>query len=249
MIGIFDYTVVATYMSLMCSIYGMILCVNQIAISGGRDGDYRLAVFMLALSGLLDMLDGKIARTKKNRTEDEKNYGIQLDSLCDVVCFGIYPIVLAYCIGMRGVISGLIFLVYAVSAVARLAFFNVEEGKRQEATSENRKEYHGLPVTSIAVVFPIVYFAATTMQRNGYIGGLTFLLQVALLVTGVLFIVDFKVKKPGNLAIAIMILLVSIVMIFVFRGGNLKRGEEILRKTHNSVSMKKGVECNEISSR
>jgi len=236
MIGIFDYTVVATYMSLMCSIYGMVLCINQIAITGGVNGDYRFAVLMLAFSGLLDMMDGKIARTKKNRTDDEKNYGIQLDSLCDVVCFGVYPVVLAYCIGMRGRISGIIFLIYAVCAVARLAFFNVEEIKRQEETSENRKVYHGLPVTSIAVIFPVVYFATTWLQTYGYIGGVTFLLQVALLVTGVLFIVDFKVKKPSNLAIAIMILVVLIIMIFVFRGGNLRRGEEFLEKYHNATS-------------
>lgn len=241
MIGIFDYTVVATYMSLMCSIYGMILCIKQIAISGGVNGDYRFAVLMLALSGLLDMLDGKIARTKKGRTKDEQCYGIQLDSLCDVVCFGVYPIVLAYCIGMRGKISGLIFMVYAVSAVARLAFFNVEEAKRQEDTVENRKEYHGLPVTSIAVSFPIVYFGATRLQSLGYIGGVTFLLQVALLVTGVLFIVDFKVKKPGNLAIALMILAVSIIMIFVFRGGNFRRGEEFLGKYHGMSVVKEDV--------
>lgn len=241
MIGIFDYTVVATYMSLMCSVYGMILCVRQMAETGGANGDYRFAVLMLALSGLLDMLDGKIARTKKDRTKDELCYGIQLDSLCDVVCFGIYPIVLAYCIGMKGKISGLIFIVYAVSAVARLAFFNVEEAKRQEGTSENRKEYHGLPVTSIAVTFPIVYFGATRLQELGFIGGVTFLLQVAMLITGVLFIVDFKVKKPSNLAIAIMILAVSIAMIFVFRGGNLRRGEEILERYHHGAGIEKDV--------
>lgn len=240
MIGIFDYTVVATYMSLMCSIYGMVLCINQIAISNGGNGDYRFAVLMLAFSGLLDMLDGKIARTKKNRTDDEKNYGIQLDSLCDVVCFGVYPVVLAYCIGMRGIISGIIFMVYAVCAVARLAFFNVEEIKRQEETAENRKAYHGLPVTSIAVIFPIVYFVTTWLQSYGYIGGVTFLLQVALLVTGVLFIVDFKVKKPSNLAIAIMILIVLIIMIFVFRGGNFRRGEEFLEKYHISTPVHRG---------
>ena len=46
------------------------------------------------------MFDGKIARTKKNRTEDEKRFGIQIDSLCDVVCFGVFPIVLCYELGM-----------------------------------------------------------------------------------------------------------------------------------------------------
>ena len=53
------------------------------------NGRFKSAVFCLALSGLCDMFDGKIARRKKDRTEDEKKFGIQIDSLCDVVCFGL----------------------------------------------------------------------------------------------------------------------------------------------------------------
>lgn len=62
MLGIYDYTVVLTYVSLMVSIGGMMLSVN---------GHLNLAVLCLAISGLCDMFDGKIARTKKDRTEEE----------------------------------------------------------------------------------------------------------------------------------------------------------------------------------
>ena len=79
MIGFYDYTVVVTYISLVSSILGMFCAI---------DGKLPLAVFCLAFSGLCDMFDGKIARTKKNRTDDEKSFGIQIDSLCDIVCFG-----------------------------------------------------------------------------------------------------------------------------------------------------------------
>ena len=79
MIGFYDYTVVLTYISLVCSIFGMTQAIS---------GRFRTAIVCLALSGLCDMFDGKIARTKKNRTEDEKLFGVQIDSLCDVVCFG-----------------------------------------------------------------------------------------------------------------------------------------------------------------
>ena len=82
MLGIYDYTVVLTYVSLMVSIGGMMLSVN---------GHLNLAVLCLAISGLCDMFDGKIARTKKDRTEEEKCFGIQIDSLCDIVCFGVGP--------------------------------------------------------------------------------------------------------------------------------------------------------------
>ena len=72
MLGVYDYTVVLTYISLMISIGGMMFSFN---------GHLHLAVLCLALSGLCDMFDGKIARTKKNRTEVEKRFGIQIDSL------------------------------------------------------------------------------------------------------------------------------------------------------------------------
>ena len=82
MLGVYDYTVILTYISLWISIGGMMLSLN---------GHLDLAVLCLALSGLCDMFDGKIARTKKDRTEIEKRFGIQIDSLCDIVCFGVGP--------------------------------------------------------------------------------------------------------------------------------------------------------------
>lgn len=81
MIGFYDYTVVVTYISLVSSILGMFCAI---------DGRLTLAVSCLAFSGLCDMFDGKIARTKKNRTDDEKSFGIQIDSLCDIVCLGFF---------------------------------------------------------------------------------------------------------------------------------------------------------------
>ena len=65
------------------------------------NGHLDLAVLCLALSGLCDMFDGKIARTKKDRTEIEKRFGIQIDSLCDVVCFGVFPAMICYCLGVN----------------------------------------------------------------------------------------------------------------------------------------------------
>ena len=76
LIGFYDYTVVLTYLSLVSSLTGMV-CVCR---------DYFWpAVGCLMFSGVCDMFDGIVARSKKNRTADEKNFGIQLDSLCDVV--------------------------------------------------------------------------------------------------------------------------------------------------------------------
>ena len=64
MIGFYNYTVILTYMSLISSSLGMIFAVNY---------RFKLALLCLALSGLFDMFDGKVARMKKNRTDDEKS--------------------------------------------------------------------------------------------------------------------------------------------------------------------------------
>ena len=103
MLGVYDYTVILTYISLWISIGGMMLSLN---------GHLDLAVLCLALSGLCDMFDGKIARTKKDRTEIEKRFGIQIDSLCDIVCFGVGPAIICYCMGMNGIIGVLILMFY-----------------------------------------------------------------------------------------------------------------------------------------
>ena len=77
------------------------------------------------------MFDGKIARTKKNRTADEKSFGIQIDSLCDIVCFGALPIVICYKIGMNHIYSIIILILYGLAGLIRLAYFNVMEEKRK----------------------------------------------------------------------------------------------------------------------
>ena len=82
MIGFYNYTVILTYMSLISAITGMTFA---------HAGMFGAAIFCLALSGFFDMFDGKVARRKKDRTDDEKLFGIQLDSLCDVVAFGAFP--------------------------------------------------------------------------------------------------------------------------------------------------------------
>lgn len=129
MLGVYDYTVVLTYVSLMVSIGGMMFAVN---------GHLHLGVMCLAISGLCDMFDGKIARTKKNRTEVEKRFGIQIDSLSDIVCFGVAPAVLCYCFGMRGVIGMAILMFYVLAGLIRLAWFNVM--KNSVRKKQQRKE-------------------------------------------------------------------------------------------------------------
>lgn len=202
MLGYYDYTVVLTYISLVISIWGM---------TQALEGEFRIAIFCLALSGLCDMFDGKIARTKKDRTEDEKRFGIQIDSLCDVVCFGVFPIVICYCMGMRSWVSVLLLALYGVASVIRLGYFNVMEEKRQNTTEEVRKEYQGLPITSMAIVLPFIYLLKRALGLR-----FLFILHAVVIVVGVLFISDIRVKKPQNPALIILVAMVALALAKMF---------------------------------
>lgn len=201
MIGFYDYTVILTYMSLASSTIGMMLAIN---------GHFRLAMTCLALSGLLDMFDGKVARTKKNRTDDQKMFGVQIDSLCDVICFGFFPALLCYLIGMRGALAIVAILYYCTAAVIRLAFFNVLESNRQLRESGANKCYHGLPVTSISIILPIIFLLNFVLPGKAFYWAILLTLVIA----GTLFIVDFKLKKPNNRQLLFLVVLVAVVLSF-----------------------------------
>lgn len=203
MIGFYDYTVILTYISLGISVFGMTQAI---------EGNFRNAILCLALSGLCDMFDGKIARSKKNRTEDEKGFGIQIDSLCDVVCFGAFPALICYCLGMRHWTGVIVLVLYCVASVIRLGYFNVSESKRQQETAECREYYQGLPITSMAIILPFLYL----IRRYWGIHFL-FMLHFAVLLVGILFISDVKVKKPKNPVIMIMIALIALALAAMFR--------------------------------
>ena len=68
MIGVYDYTVVLTYMSLISGVVGIIISVTGV-------GHPEIGIFFLMVSGILDAFDGRVARTKKDRNEFEKNFG------------------------------------------------------------------------------------------------------------------------------------------------------------------------------
>ncbi|MBO5197637.1 MAG: CDP-alcohol phosphatidyltransferase family protein [Lachnospiraceae bacterium] len=184
MIGYYNYSVILTYIGLGFSVFGITLAC---------EGNFTAAVFCLLVSGGCDMFDGKIARAMKSRTADEKKFGIQIDSLCDLICFGVFPALLAYSMGMRSIPAKCIMVLYILAAVIRLGFFNVSEEKRQEQTEENRKEYQGLPVTTIALIFPVLYLMRSIMNER-----FASMLMAAMLVIAILFITNFKVKKPGK---------------------------------------------------
>lgn len=203
MIGFYDYTVVVTYISLVSSILG-IFC--------AMEGRMSIAVFCLAFSGLCDMFDGKIARTKKNRTDEEKSFGIQIDSLCDMVCFGVFPIILGYKLGMCRPYGIVILAFYGLAGVIRLAYFNVVEEKRQSETSEKRTYYQGLPITSMSVVMPLLFVVSVLFPGFHYF---VFSLHIAVLLVGFLFVLDFRFRKPTNRELVVLVTVVAVAVLFI----------------------------------
>ena len=196
---------------------GIMLCLNDI-------GHPYLGMIFLMFCGLCDAFDGKVARTKKNRTDSMKKFGIQIDSLSDLVAFGVLPA----CIGIAMLRSSIEFLTfpyikflhlhladkstiikiiltviavfYTLAAMVRLAYFNVIEEERQESEDGVRKTYIGLPVTSSALVFPTILLIHIFCSAD-----LTLLYFLFLAIVGFLFVSDIQVKKPTTKGILVMI--------------------------------------------
>ena len=181
-IGVFDYTVILTYTSLFSAFFGMVQA---------QKGHYTFAILCLLLSGLCDAFDGIVARSKKDRTEDEKAFGIQLDSLCDAVSFGVFPAYLCYHMGVSSVFGIVVLCAFCMCGISRLAFFNVIEGKRQRAEAGANKAYRGLPITTSSIILPIYYLLRFILRDNLFIA----ILHVVLILTAFLFVLDFTVPK------------------------------------------------------
>lgn len=183
LIGFYDYTVILTYFSLVSAVGGMMLA---------SQNHFSAAIVCLLLSGLCDAFDGAVARTKKNRSQDEQSFGIQIDSLCDAVSFGVFPVVLCYHLGMNGPVGGTILILYCLCGIIRLAFFNVLETKRQQTETGSNKMYRGLPITSSAIILPITYLFRFLVSKNVF----SWILHMVLALIGFLFVLDFSIKKP-----------------------------------------------------
>lgn len=201
MIGYYNYTVILTYLSLISALFG-----THLAFRGEPVG----ALICLLLCGAFDSFDGMVARTKKGRTEEEKKFGIQIDSLVDMFSFGIFPAIIGYTMGLNGWLWFAIFALYAICAVSRLGYFNVAEEMRQKETTEKRKYYQGLPVTSSSLIFPAVYLLKAAVG----LGTMQGIYGIMILVVALAFVIDFKVVKPGLKGILAM----GVVGVFIFIG-------------------------------
>lgn len=212
MLGFYNYTMLLTYLSLISASTGII-----VSLSG--PGHPFIGMFFMLFSGLCDAFDGKVARLKKDRTETECKFGVQIDSLSDVVAFGVLPTCIGAALVSRSLVFnfesegwGLVFAIacyaimamYVLTAMIRLAYFNVTEEERQKTETGVRKYYLGLPVTSASIIFPFVLLIQYVFDKFLNID-LTFLYFAIMLVTAIAFVTKFQLKKPGLKAILGMV--------------------------------------------
>lgn len=207
MIGIYDYTVILTYLSVWFTVSGLWFAFNH---------NPFFAVICLMLSGLCDGFDGKVARSKKDRDAKAINYGIQIDSLADMMAYGILPVAIGYAVGMNKWYYLPIAAIYTLAALIRLAHFNVNEEEVVRAKKERHKTFIGLPTTSVSLILPFVF------AFHGWVGPyFASIYAGALLVIAILFVVKLRfVDKPDLKKLFMWIVLgiiELIIMVVLFK--------------------------------
>ncbi|MBR4204259.1 MAG: CDP-alcohol phosphatidyltransferase family protein [Clostridia bacterium] len=199
LLGYYNYTVILTYIGMLIGFAG-VFCVFEDRIF--------YAVLCLIAAGACDMFDGAIASTRE-RTEAEKCFGIQIDSLSDLICFGVLPAMIAC--GARGQALPILVIaaLYVLCALIRLAYFNVDEQERQKNSSSSRELYLGMPVTVSALIVPLVFSVGSWFPAQR-----TVALAVALALSAILFLLPFPLKKP-KLTGKIILVLCGFIELFL----------------------------------
>ena len=187
-VGFWNPSVILTYLGLEISVLGMYLAARQVHVN------YVFVCFIIA--GICDVFDGAVAR-KIKRTEEEKAFGIELDSLADVISFVVFPIIIFCRLGYLSVAHLVVYLLFAVAGIARLGYFNVTTADSEGPV----KHYMGLPVTYTALIFPIFYPLAALAEN--YVPTY-YSLPICMLAVAFLEVLKVKVAKPKGIAYAIV---------------------------------------------
>lgn len=202
-IGCYNKSVILTYIGVLSAILGMFYVEN-----------ITFSIICLIISGLCDMFDGKIARMCK-RTEQEKEFGVQIDSLCDVISFLILPTIIfsqickiyncniTFIETYEQQILTVISVVYVLAGITRLAWFNIN-------VDGTIKDYQGLPVTSISIILPIIYLIFQNKPE------LQLCSMITMFLVAILFVYNFKVKKFKGKWYPILLILGIIGLLIFF---------------------------------
>lgn len=196
-IGFYRKSVLLTYMGVASAIIGI-----HFAFLKHID----FALICLLISGICDAFDGRIARACK-RSDEEKRFGVELDSLADIVSFVLFPIIIFYNLNFARWYNLIIFVIFALNGVIRLAYFNIQAGEGLEPV----KCYRGLPVTTTSFIFPILYLLFHN-NRSFELIYTVFMFGIA-----ILFILNFPLKKPQS-KFVYFCLIIAIILVALLLG-------------------------------
>ena len=192
-LGVYHPSVLLTYLGLSISLYGVFFS-KSLAFS----------LILLILAGLCDTFDGMVANAFQ-RNDLEKAFGVQIDSLSDLISFGVFPvqIYLQY-FAKFGVVSFLLSVLYLLSVVTRLAYFNASGGEKKDY-------FIGLAVTYASFFIPLyglfsIYFSIEEIFPGEFLYALL----------AFFFVFNFKMKKPSlKIRIGLLCLAVLFVILLV----------------------------------
>ncbi len=196
-------SVLLTYLGIIFAVVAMYFSFTKIAFA---EIDYlRYSLVFLMLAGICDMFDGKVARMCK-RTKEEKEFGIQIDSLADTVNFLCLPVVIMLSLGMNSVLNLIIYCIFILCGVSRLGYFNVHASLDSPV-----KFYNGLPVTSTSIVYPVIGLLHGKIPDCAFC---TILLIVTALVA-LLFVFRIKIPKFKGIAYIIIPILAAVLAVLL----------------------------------
>ncbi|MBQ3081485.1 MAG: CDP-alcohol phosphatidyltransferase family protein [Clostridia bacterium] len=200
-IGVYNLANFVTLLGLACAVVSCFIAGN------GSDTALKIAVCVFLLSGLCDMFDGRIARGAGSRTRKEKVFGIQIDTVCDMVSFGVAPAVICYFCGFNKWYDILVYIVYAACAAIRLAYFNTQA--IEETPDLNMKGFTGVPVPFSCLVMPLLMIVKTVVPT---VLAVNVIFDIIMFMVGIAFILNIKIKKL-NVAQSIILIVCEVAFV------------------------------------
>jgi len=198
MLGFWNKSVYITYFGAFSAVLGLLLAFNY------NNVDYAFVGMLIA--AVCDMFDGKVARHLKNRTEIEKDFGVQIDSLADVICFITIPAITIYFFGLREVYQIIILAMYVVCGIIRLAYFNVAMSDKNKAI----EYYQGLPVPVSVFAFGLVWLLLKVCTFDA-----TIVYTILVPIVGLLHISKIRIKKYTGMWFYITVTIIVAIAIIL----------------------------------
>jgi CDP-diacylglycerol--serine O-phosphatidyltransferase len=149
----------ADWFTLANAACGMAAIFAAMASLRGDVANLLLATAFIPCAFVFDVLDGRIARWRQQQSA----LGRELDSLADVISFGVAPAVIGYAAGMHGVWDAIVLGYFVCCGVSRLARYNITaEALSRESDAGKVKYFEGTPIPTSLILVLIVAYAAWT---------------------------------------------------------------------------------------